>query len=143
MCVFLDGVGDVERLLGLDVACLTALAEGYAVHDITTLVIDQFEFDVLLTTTDNLAGAVVIDLMGAEYGTGVGGAEGVETLEVGEEATGDVAETDGGLDINLLMVLRGVEILFDILNETTTELVDVFHAEGEAGRIGVPAKVLE
>ena len=71
--VVLQGVADVERLFRLYVPCLLALSECYSVDDVARLVVDEFQFYVFLLASDYLAGAVVVDAVGAEDGLGVVG----------------------------------------------------------------------
>ena len=56
--VFFNGIANVERTLGLDVADVGALPEGNAVHDVVRFVIHQFQFDVLLVASHHFSGSV-------------------------------------------------------------------------------------
>ena len=94
MGVFFNGIANVERTLGLDVADVGALPEGNAVHDVVRFVIHQFQFDVLLVASHYFAGSVVIDVMRTEDRFDIVRTERIEFLQVIEEFRCDVSEVD-------------------------------------------------
>ena len=125
MAILFNVINDVESSFGLDVACLRTLTKGYAVHDIATLAIHKFQFYMLLIAPNHLAGAVVIDLTGAEEGFVVVRTIGSEAFQVGCDATIDVTEVDDGIDTQDGISLLGLDMLPDILLEAMPESRDI------------------
>ena len=64
--VVLNGIGDVEGALTLDIACRSTLAKGDAINHIATLAIDKFQFDMLLLATNYLTSTIVVNTAGTE-----------------------------------------------------------------------------
>ena len=62
ICVFGYGIADVESAFGFDEASVTALSKGNARDDVARLVVNEFEFDMLLSSAHHFACAIVIDI---------------------------------------------------------------------------------
>ena len=143
MGVFFNGIANVERTLGLDVADVGALPEGNAVHDVVRFVIHQFQFDVLLVASHHFAGSVVVDIMGAEHRFGIVGAKRVELLQVVTEFRGDVPEINLGIDVDYGAGLLRQDVPGHELFKTLGESGNIFHFHGQSGCIGVTAEVFQ
>ena len=63
------------------------------------LAVYKFQLDMLVSAAYHLAGAVVIDVVGAEYGFVVIGTKGLELLEVTEELGCDILEVQVGVNV--------------------------------------------
>ena len=143
MGVFFDGVADVEGLTRFDVACLRTLTEGDAVHDVVALVVHEFQFDVLLSSSDHLARAVVIDLFGAEHRFLVHRSEGCEAFQLLVEAEVHVLEIEDGMDVNARLGLFLEDVGSHVGFKSFTELFHVFDFQRESGGVGVSAEVFK
>ena len=130
--VLLEGVTDVERLLGLDILSLLALTESNAVEHFVREVIDKFELDMLLTATHHLARTIIAHIAGAEKGLGIFGTVRREFLQVVEELAGYLMETDLGIYLYDRVGLFGKDILRDKLLEAFCKRLDILDLEREA-----------
>ena len=78
--VFFDGIADIKGTFRFNVARLRTLSEGDAVHYLTRFIIDEFQFDMFLSASHNLARSVIIYAMCPEKWLLVAGTEGLKTF---------------------------------------------------------------
>ena len=83
----------------------------------------------LLLTTHDLRGTVVIDITGAEDRFLVVGAVRGKFLQVVVQFLGNVLEVDFFLDFNRRLCLFWEDMLVDILLKTTSELWDILYLQ--------------
>ena len=143
MAVLFDVINDVEGTLRLDVSRLRTLPEGYAVHHRAALGIDKLQLDVLLVASHNLACAEVIDLLRAEKRLLIVGAVWRKALDVGHNATGNVAKIDDGINAQDGTGLFRLNVFLDVLLEAMAKLGNVLCRHTQAGSVCVAAKVLK
>ena len=143
VAVLFDVIDNIECAFRLDIASLRTLTESDAVHHIATLGIHKFQLDVLLISPNNLAGAIIINLTGAEERFMVVGAIGGKTLEVGGDTSVDFTEIDFGIDIQDGIGLFGLYILADILLEALAECLNILSRQSQARSVCVTTKILK
>ena len=83
--VFFYGIADVEGTARLYQPSLRALSEGDAVHDGIALMVNEFQLDMLLSASHNLAGSIVVNLSCAEHRAFVFGTKGREAVQLAIE----------------------------------------------------------
>ena len=141
--VFLNGVTDVERTLGLDVAHVRTLPESNAVHYIVRFVVHQFQLDMLLVASYDFTGSVVVHVVSTEYGLGIVGTEGVELLQIIAEFGSDIPEVDFGIDVDYGAGLFRQNMPGYEFFETFGESGYILHFHGQTGSIGMSAEVFQ
>ena len=107
------------------------------------VVVYQFKLDVLLVAAHDLAGAVVIHMVGAAHGLLVVGPEGLKLLEVGKQFVGDVLKTDDSIDVEDGLGLCRLYVLLYVGLEPALELLHMFGLHAQTSGIGVTAKILQ
>ena len=118
MCIFFDGVTDVERLLGFDVTGLRALPESNTVHYIVRFIVHQFQFDMFLISSYYLACTIIVYIEGSEYRFMVVRPERIELLQVEEEFRCNIPEVEMSINLNGSTGLFRKNILSDIFFES-------------------------
>ena len=125
--VFLYGITNVEGTLGFYKPCLRALSKSNTVHHIVALVVNQFELDVFLSTTDNLARTVVVDFLRTKLGFHIARSERRKLTQLLVEAEGHVLEVNHGINVQAGFGLF-VEYMFGyIFLEATRKFLYVFN----------------
>lgn len=139
--ILLDGIGNVETALALNVSSRGTLAKGDAINNTARLRVDKFQLDVLLFASYYLAGAIVVYTIGAEDRLLVAGTKGGKALQIVVKMLGDVLEVEDGIYIEDCLCLFGRDMFFYIFLESVSELLDMFPLHGETCSIGVSTKI--
>ena len=143
MSVFLDGVTDVERTLGLDVTGLRTLSESDAVHDIVGFIVYQFQLDVFLFTSYHLAGTIIVYMVRTEYRFVVVRPKRIESLQVRMEFWSDITEIYFSIDVDDRTSLFRQDVVGYIFLESAGEFFHIFRFHRQAGSIGMSTEVFQ
>ena len=96
-----------------------------------------------LMATYHLRCAKVIDVARNEKWFAIAWSMRCQTLQLIEQSLINLLEVELHIDVERLLGLLRQDVVTDILLETTTELRDVFLAQGESYGIGVTTEVLQ
>src|SRR5574344_41380 len=100
MGVLFNGVADIKRTFGFDIAYMRTLSECNAVHYVIRFIIHQLQLDVFLIAPYHFTSTIIINVMRTKYGFVISWSKRVELLQVTGELGVDVFEVYFSININ-------------------------------------------
>ena len=143
MLVLLDGIADINRLMGMYMFKIRSHIESYGIDDAARAVVLQLKLDMLHILAYNLRCAEIKDIACHEYRLLVAGAEWIEFTQHCCKFRSNLCESDFCVNLNLGLQLIGKDVGRDIFFELAREFSHIVLLECQSDCVGVAAEVFK
>ena len=141
--VLLDGIADVDGLMGMDMLEVCSRIECDGGNHPACAVVFEFELYVLEVLAYEFRSAEVEDVSCAEDRFLIARSEWIEFLQPCHEVRSDVGKCDVGVDVELRAKLIGLNVFGYIFLKQPAEFLYVLFLERESDGISVAAEILQ